>query len=243
MIKYFVSRSLMALGSFVVLTVLVSCFLFNQQRLSAFHQWLNELALVPSSAVGSAALPDNQHQPLLATHQSLSASSSPPAQPLSKDQERLVQWLSKKYSVALEPMTVIVKQAFQTGQQLALDPALLLAVTAVDSSFNPFASRGVLTKNSGLKAALDNSSQTLSQSMMSFDPIHNLKNGAKVLLNCITTTGSVEAGLEQYAKTSVKRENRDYVGKVLVEHQHLAHILLGRHNSNAPTSYHRPSYQ
>ena len=54
-------------------------------------------------------------------------------------QAAVAYWLSKKYGVAPEPLSVLVAQAFEIGQKAKLDPNLILAIMAIESGFNPFA--------------------------------------------------------------------------------------------------------
>ncbi|HZN47080.1 MAG TPA: transglycosylase SLT domain-containing protein, partial [Ramlibacter sp.] len=58
---------------------------------------------------------------------------------LPKQQAAVAYWLSKKYRVAPEPLSALVAEAYEIGERMKLDPLLLLAVMAVESSFNPFA--------------------------------------------------------------------------------------------------------
>lgn len=58
---------------------------------------------------------------------------------LPTQQAALAYWLSRKYGVAPEPLSVLVSQAFEIGLKAKLDPTLILAVMAVESRFNPFA--------------------------------------------------------------------------------------------------------
>ena len=58
---------------------------------------------------------------------------------LPKQQAAVAFWLSRKYGVAPEPLSVLVAEAFEIGQKAKLDPTLILAVMAIESGFNPFA--------------------------------------------------------------------------------------------------------
>jgi soluble lytic murein transglycosylase-like protein len=62
---------------------------------------------------------------------------------LPSQQASLAHWLSKKYHVAPEPVSALVAEAFELSQSTKLDPTLILAVVAVESSFNPFAESAV----------------------------------------------------------------------------------------------------
>ncbi len=149
---------------------------------------------------------------------------------LSKEQAELTLWLSKKYRVAPEPMSAIVTQAFTTGQHLQLEPTLILAVMAIESGFNPFAQSSlgaqglmqVMTKVHTEKYEL------FGGDLAAFDPVSNLRVGAKILLDCIKKAGSVQGGLKQYVGATT-RAGGGYANKVLAEQQRLKTVLAG-HN-------------
>ena len=58
---------------------------------------------------------------------------------LPSTQAAVAYWLSKKYAVAPEPLSVLVALAFEIGQKAKLDPTLILAIMAIESGFHPFA--------------------------------------------------------------------------------------------------------
>jgi hypothetical protein len=62
---------------------------------------------------------------------------------LPQDQANIAMWLSRKYRVAPEPISALVAEAFDIAPRNRLDPTLILAVMAIESSFNPFAQSSV----------------------------------------------------------------------------------------------------
>ena len=58
---------------------------------------------------------------------------------LTRQQAAVAHWLSRRYRVAPEPISRLVQEAWQVGQRAGLDPTLILAIMAIESSFNPFA--------------------------------------------------------------------------------------------------------
>src|SRR5450631_3685430 len=62
---------------------------------------------------------------------------------LNRQQAAVAQWLARRYHVAPEPVSRLVQEAWSVGQKAALDPTLILAIMAVESSFNPFAQSAV----------------------------------------------------------------------------------------------------
>lgn len=150
---------------------------------------------------------------------------------LPKEQANLTQWLSKKYRVAPEPIGAIVAQAYETGRKIQLEPTLILAVMAVESGFNPFAqspmgAQGlmqVMTKVHSEKY------ENFGGKLAAFDPLSNLRVGAKVLVDCIAKAGSVEGGLKKYLGTT-SGEDGGYTAKVLLEQERMQEAASGQVN-------------
>lgn len=149
---------------------------------------------------------------------------------LPKDQAAVAFWLSRKYRVAPEPLGALVAAAYETGQRVRLDPTLILAVMAVESSFNPFAQSPVGAQ--GLMQVMTNIHQDKYAHFgglhAAFDPLTNLQVGVKVLEDCIRRAGSVEEGLKWYVGAANHGEDGGYVAKVLAEHARLRDVAAGR---------------
>jgi hypothetical protein len=149
---------------------------------------------------------------------------------LPKQQAAVAYWLSKKYRVAPEPLSALVAEAYETGQRTKIDPLLLLSVMAVESSFNPFAqspvgAQGLMQVMTGIHSdKYDNFGGKLA----AFDPVTNLRVGAKVLQECIQRAGSVPAGLKFYVGAALHPDDGGYAEKVLSEHVRLQAVAAGR---------------
>ncbi|HWT37563.1 MAG TPA: transglycosylase SLT domain-containing protein, partial [Paraburkholderia sp.] len=63
-----------------------------------------------------------------------------------REQDLVATFIARRYRVAQEPVSELVKAAFDTGREVGLDPLLLLAVMAIESGFNPYAESGVGAK-------------------------------------------------------------------------------------------------
>lgn len=142
---------------------------------------------------------------------------------LPREQAAVTYWLSKKYRVAPEPLAVLVSEAYAIGARTKLDPTLILAVMAVESSFNPFAQSDVGAQ--GLMQVMTrvhtDKYEDFGGRFAAFDPVTNLKVGVKVLQECIARTGSIEGGLRAYVGATNLPDDAGYVGKVLAEHARL----------------------
>ena len=149
---------------------------------------------------------------------------------LPRPQAAVATWLSRRYKVAPEPVSRLVQEAWAVGHRVGLDPTLILAIMAVESSFNPFAQSPVGAQ--GLMQVMtrvhDDKYEAYGGVRAAFDPVANLRVGVQVLKECIARAGSLEAGLRYYVGAAITGEDGGYVGKVLAEQGHLRQIAGGR---------------
>ncbi|HEY2256688.1 MAG TPA: lytic transglycosylase domain-containing protein [Variovorax sp.] len=150
-------------------------------------------------------------------------------QELPKQQAAIAYWLSKKYRVAAEPLSALVAEAFDLGKKNKLDPTLILAIMAVESSFNPFAqsqlgAQGlmqVMTRIHGEKY------ESAGGTLTAFDPVTNMRVGVKVLQECIARAGSLEGGLKFYVGAGNLGDDGGYASKVMAENARLRQVVAG----------------
>lgn len=153
------------------------------------------------------------------------------AQPgdLPKQQANVTFWLSRKYRVAPEPLSVLVAEAFAVGEKAKLDPTLILAVMAVESRFNPFAQSPVGAQ--GLMQVLTrvhtDKYNDFGGQLAAFDPVSNLRVGARVLQDAVKRAGSVEGGLRLYVG-AVTTDGSWYINKVMAEHLRIQSVAMGK---------------
>lgn len=148
---------------------------------------------------------------------------------LPPEQARVAHWLARKYRVASEPLGALVAEAHQIGRQLQLDPTLILAVMAIESRFNPFAAspwgaQGLMQVHTRVHA---DKLEPLGGALAVFDPVSNLRVGAEILRDAIRRAGSVPGGLRLYVG-AVSTDGRDYLIKVLSEHERLKRVANGQ---------------
>jgi hypothetical protein len=145
-------------------------------------------------------------------------------------QAAVAYWLSKKYGVAPEPLSVLVAQAFEIGQKAKLDPTLILAIMAIESGFNPFAQSKVGAQ--GLMQVMtkihSDKYDNFGGGFAAFDPVTNLRVGVKVLQECITRAGSIEGGLKHYVGAANMADDGGYADKVMAEHARLMAVMGGK---------------
>lgn len=154
---------------------------------------------------------------------------------LSSQQAAIASWISKKYSVAQEPVGALVAEAFEIGQNVKLDPTLILAIMAIESGFNPFAQSPVGAQ--GLMQVMTqihhDKYANLGGKRAAFDPMANLRVGVKVLQECISRAGSVEGGLKYYVGAANLPSDGGYASKVMAERDRLLAVVAGK---RPPTS-------
>ena len=158
------------------------------------------------------------------------AGGNPPAVPASSapDVDRLSAYLARRYSVSERVVASLVTTAQSVGREVGVDPLLIVAVMAVESSFNPLAE-----SNAGAQGLmqvmprfhLDKVGPNADELSL-FDARTNIRVGSMVLRETIRRTGSIDAGLQSYNGAPNDPLAR-YAGKVLSVRQRLAGVLHG----------------
>jgi len=163
---------------------------------------------------------------------------------LTHQQAAVAKWISRRYRVAPEPVSALVREAWDIGQRAALDPTLILAVMGVESSFNPFAQSPV--GGQGLMQVMtrlhDDKYLAYGGALAAFDPISNLRVGVQVLKESITRAGDLQEGLRRYVGAALGEGDGAYVGRVLAEQNYLRKVAEGKGvPTNASNSPARPA--
>ena len=175
------------------------------------------------TAAGSEAEPDLGEPDAIAR-----ATASDPKD-LSRAQAAVAHWLARRYHVAPEPVSRLVQEAWTVGALVNLDPTLILAVMAVESSFNPFAQSPVGAQ--GLMQVMtkihDDKYEAFGGSHAAFDPVTNLRVGVQVLKECIARMGGLEAGLRAYVGAANSGDDGGYADKVLAQQNILRQVAGG----------------
>ncbi len=149
---------------------------------------------------------------------------------LPRQQARLAQWISRRYRVAPEPVSALVREAWEAGQRARLDPTLILAIMAIESRFNPFAQSQVGAQ--GLMQVMtkvhDDKYESFGGNFAAFDPVTNLRVGVQVLKESIARGGSLEEGLRHYVGAALQEDDGGYASKIISEQVHMRAVLDGR---------------
>lgn len=146
---------------------------------------------------------------------------------LPRQQASLTQWIARRYKVAPEPIGRLVQEAWALGQRAGIEPTLILAIMAIESSFNPFAQSPMGAQ--GLMQVMtrihDEKYSAFGGQHAAFDPVSNLRVGVQVLKECIARMGSVEQGLRAYVGDLNLPEDSGYSQRVLAEQSQMRHAL------------------
>jgi len=197
--------------------------------------WLQARQEAPADTVDEARLIAQE----LSEPDAVARATATDPKELSRQQAAVAQWLSRRYRVAPEPISRLVKEAWLVGGKVGLDPTLILAIMAIESSFNPFAQSPVGAQ--GLMQVMthihDDKYTAFGGIFAAFDPVTNLRVGVQVLKECIARAGSLEAGLRFYVGAGNSGDDGGYANKVLAEQNHLRMVADGKTVAvNAPSS-------
>ena len=214
-----VSHNTLALLGLVVVAALVFTASHNDALLSAEAQLLTWL----QSRQESRVEPFQEAEVERAEPDAIARATAVDPKDLNRQQAAVAQWLSRRYRVAPEPVSRLVQEAWLVGQKAGLDPTLILAIMAIESSFNPFAQSAMGAQ--GLMQVMtkvhDDKYERFGGNHAAFDPVTNLRVGVQVLKECIKRAGSLEGGLRYYVGAANLTDDGGYAGKVLGEQSYL----------------------
>lgn len=151
---------------------------------------------------------------------------------LSDEMQRVRDWVARRYrvsSIALEP---VLAEAENSAREAGLDPLLIVAMMAVESSFNPFAESDVGAQ--GLMQVIprwhkDKIGEDAGDDAL-FDPLLNVQVGTQVLVEGLQRYGTLQAALQYYGGARNDPEAR-YSKKVLAMKQRI--VSAARANDDA----------
>ncbi|OVZ59659.1 hypothetical protein CDO44_11030 [Pigmentiphaga sp. NML080357] len=137
--------------------------------------------------------------------------------------ESLGRYIARKYRVSNEATRMLISTAYGVGQEMGLDPLLLLAIIAIESSFNPFAESHVGAQ--GLMQVLtrvhSERFEPFGGDQAAWNPVANIRVGASILKEYIDRSGSLTGGLRMYVGVGPDGSS-PYGDKVLAERRRLA---------------------
>lgn len=142
---------------------------------------------------------------------------------LSEEMLRVRDWVAQRYRVSGEALEPALVEAVVSAREAELDPLLIVAMMAVESSFNPRAESHagalglmqVIPRWHMDKIGEENGPQAL------FDPRFNVQVGTLVLVEGLQRFGTLEAALQYYNGARNDPEQR-YTRRVMAVKQQLA---------------------
>jgi hypothetical protein len=197
--------------------------------------WLSERAALRGGVV--ASVEEEEEDLADAEPDAIQRATAANPAALSRQQAAVAYWISRRYSVAPEPISRLVQEAWELGKRAHIDPTLLLGVMAIESSFNPFAQSHVGAQ--GLMQVMTrihhDKYKNFGGMNAAFDPVTNLRVGAQVLRDCIRKAGSLEAGLKHYVGAANLVDDGGYAARVTAEAGYLKRVADGaKVPTNAP---------
>ncbi len=145
-------------------------------------------------------------------------------------QSNVTSYLARRYRVADEAVRRIVAQAFLVGEEKQVDPLLILAVTAIESSLNPLAQSPV-----GAQGLMQVMTRVHTEKFephggeaAALDPMANIEVGASILSDLISRGGSIERGLQLYVGAGNLPDDGGYAARVLAERSRLQLAAKGK---------------
>lgn len=133
-------------------------------------------------------------------------------------QKNLIEYIFRTYkAVKREEAQSIVKQAYLTGQRLNLDPRMILAIAAMESSFNPNAIS--TTGDHGLMQVQirlhKEKFEPFGGIEKAYDIVAGIEVGSQIFKDCLRKKGTPQDALKCYVGAGYHGNDRGYASKVL----------------------------
>ena len=132
------------------------------------------------------------------------------------EKTRVAKWISRKYKVSNEAVREIVEISFSAGDDFEVDPYVVIAVIAIESSFNPLAesSAGALGLMQVMPLIHRKKFEKYGGFDKSLDVKVNVYVGTEILKNFYLRYGNYQRALLAYVGVS-QNSNSSYPKKVL----------------------------
>jgi len=141
--------------------------------------------------------------------------------------KRVRDYVAKRYRVSAKALDAPIERARKSGKQLGIDPLLIVAVMAVESSFNPLAESTVGAQ--GLmqvipKFHMDKIGHGAGPNAL-FDPVTNVRVGSLVIKEGLRRYGSMTRALQYYGG-ALSDPSEGYARKVFSMKARLEKVAL-----------------
>lgn len=133
-------------------------------------------------------------------------------------------YLSRKYKLANQVTSALIHLAYVNGREKDLDPLLILAVIAIESSYNPFVESHAGAQ--GLMQVMtrvhqDKLDMYSEGNLAVFSPEANIRAGTQILYDCRRRRGSITGALACYVGATGPSDG-GYGARVLAERRRIA---------------------
>ena len=139
-------------------------------------------------------------------------------------------WLARRFHVAPKAIDMIVTTAYETADELKLDPLLILAVISIESRYNPVAQSPVGAQ--GLMQVMTKVHREKFEQhggdIAALNPVANIKVGSRILKEYVRRDGSVPLALKRYVGAANLDTDYGYGAKVLKEYAKLQDVASGK---------------
>ena len=135
---------------------------------------------------------------------------------LSAEMRGVRDFVAQRYKISTRTLEPLLTAAELSGRKLGIDPLLIVAVMAIESSFNPFAESNMGAQ--GLMQViprfhLDKIGRNAGEDAL-FDPTLNIRVGTMVLVEGMQRFGTLHSALQYYGG-ALRDPNASYANKVL----------------------------
>jgi soluble lytic murein transglycosylase-like protein len=142
-----------------------------------------------------------------------------PAAPvkLSGNERAIARHIARTYRIAHDSVERFVHYAYKAASEFRLDPHLILAVMATESSFDPNAesSAGAQGLMQVLTRVHTSKFEPYGGVEAAWDPVANIRVGARILSEYVNRHGDVAAGLKAYVGAALLGSDGGYGSKVM----------------------------
>jgi hypothetical protein len=138
---------------------------------------------------------------------------------LTPEQRNIASFVASKYRVGVDEVQHFVAHAYRAAREFRLDPHLILAIVAIESSFNPNARspKGAQGLMQVLTRVHRDKFAPFGGASAAFDPVANITVGSAILKEYLVREGSVEGALKSYVGAALLNHDFGYSRKVLGE--------------------------
>ena len=157
----------------------------------------------------------------------LEGAAAPDLSAQEREERAVAEFIARRYRVAEAASATYVSSAYRSGVEFSLDPLLILAVMAVESSYNPVAESRV-----GARGLMQIIPRWHPEKLLEhggeyalLDPEVNIQVGARILREYMARAGEMQAALQMY-NGALDEPTARYAGKVLAEKARLRQFLV-----------------